>query len=193
MMADGVVMERLGGNAARRTAVAAAGECAARRSGQGVGETRTSRSCATPTTATSTCGRGGRASGSWRRCERMYAKLRLRINEAKSAVARTARPQVPGLQLLVRQGRRGHTPVAPEGPWGDEGASAADHQISNGGRSMSRWSRNCGSYLPGWKQYFRLADTPSVFARPRRMASPPAASDATQAVEARYDDLSRAA
>ena len=36
--------------------------------------------------------------------KRLYARLRLRINEAKSAVATPWRPQIPGLQLLGSQG-----------------------------------------------------------------------------------------
>ena len=41
--------------------------------------------------------------------QQRYAKLRLRVNEDKSAVARVG-PQVPGLQLLGSHRGRGPTP-----------------------------------------------------------------------------------
>jgi RNA-directed DNA polymerase len=50
-------------------------------------ERRDTSSCATPTTATSTSRARGPASGCWQGLRRCYGKLRLRINEAKSAVA----------------------------------------------------------------------------------------------------------
>ena len=40
------------------------------------------------------------------------------------------------------------------------------------------------SYLPGWKNYFQLAETPGIFRRPGRMAPPAAAVRAAQTVEA---------
>ena len=43
------------------------------------------------------------------RLEMLYAKLRLRVNEAKSAVARVWQPDFPGLQLLGSQGRPSET------------------------------------------------------------------------------------
>jgi len=33
----------------------------------------------------------------------------------------------------------------------------------NGGRSMEKVTRELGTYLRGWKQYFKLADTPGIF------------------------------
>jgi RNA-directed DNA polymerase len=34
----------------------------------------------------------------------------------------------------------------------------------SGGRSIEQVSKRLGEYLRGWKEYFRLADTPGIFA-----------------------------
>lgn len=94
---------------------------------------------------------------------RLYAGLRLRINDAKSAVAlattrtflgyafwygpggtvkrRVARPAMAALKQHVRRLTRRAQ-----------------------GRSLSQVSERLREYLRGWREYFRLADTPRVFA-----------------------------
>jgi len=91
-----------------------------------------------------------------------YAKLRLRINEEKSAVARVHTRKFLGYRFGRRSGTiyRGVAGSALE---------AFKHRIRhitrrNGGRSLTQVAKELGPYLRGWREYFRLADTPSVFA-----------------------------
>ena len=91
---------------------------------------------------------------------RLYAKLRLRINETKSAVGRPQNRKFLGFSFWYARGavkRR----VAPEAL---EAMKQRVRQITdrNGGRSMSTVFAELRSYLAGWKQYFRLAETPRV-------------------------------
>ena len=76
------------GNAARRSPVAAAWRTCSSTKSTRSWRSADTRSCATPTTATSTCGRRRAGERVMEALRRLYARLRLRINEAKSAVAR---------------------------------------------------------------------------------------------------------
>lgn len=97
-----------------------------------------------------------------RMLRRVYGDLRLRINESKSAVA-----FVPGRKLL------GYTFwFAPGGQVKRAVAAKAlrtmkerVRQITqrNGGRSLEQVAKDLRGYLVGWREYFRLADTPRVF------------------------------
>jgi RNA-directed DNA polymerase len=93
---------------------------------------------------------------------RLYARLRLRVNEAKSAVARPWDRKFLGYSFWVAAGRKVKRRVAPK-------ALAAMKQRvreitdRNGGRDMSRVFADLRSYLAGWKEYFRLAETRRVF------------------------------
>jgi RNA-directed DNA polymerase len=93
---------------------------------------------------------------------RLYAKLRLRINESKSAVARPWDRKFLGYSFWVASGREVKRRVASK-------ALVAMKQ-----RVRSITGRSCGrsiptvvaelrGYLVGWKEYFRLADTPRIF------------------------------
>lgn len=92
----------------------------------------------------------------------LYGQLRLKINESKSAVA-----LVGGRKLL------GYTFwFAPEGKVKRAVAEKAlramkerVRQITrrNGGRSIKQVAEELRGYLVGWREYFRLADTPKVF------------------------------
>ena len=93
---------------------------------------------------------------------RLYARLRLRINEAKSAVARPWERKFLGYSFWVAPGRKVKRRVAPKA------LEAMKQRIRelitrSGGRSMKAVFAEVRGYLSGWKQYFRLADTPSVF------------------------------
>jgi group II intron reverse transcriptase/maturase len=93
---------------------------------------------------------------------RQYCKLRLRINESKSAVA-----FVQGRKLL------GYTFwFAPDGQVKRVVAGKALQTMKervrgitrrNGGRSIEQVAGELRGYLLGWREYFRLADTPRVF------------------------------
>lgn len=92
----------------------------------------------------------------------LYVKLRLRVNEDKSAVARVWGRTFLGYSFWVAKGRVVKLRV---------GAKALKkfkeriRQITsrNGGRSLGQITGELRSYLLGWKQYFGLADTPGIF------------------------------
>ena len=92
----------------------------------------------------------------------LYARLRLRVNEDKSAVARVWDRKFLGYSFWVAKGRTIKLRVA---------AKALDEmkervrQITSrtGGRSMKQVGEALRDYLLGWKQYFSLADTPGIF------------------------------
>jgi group II intron reverse transcriptase/maturase len=91
-----------------------------------------------------------------------YGDLRLRINRAKSAVARATSRSFLGFAFWVGPGGRIQRRVAPEAL-----AAMKDRvrQITrrSRGRSLEQTAEDLRSYLRGWKAYFRLADTPGVF------------------------------
>jgi retron-type reverse transcriptase len=95
---------------------------------------------------------------------RLYARLRLRINEAKSAVARPCDRKFLGYSFWVAQGRTVKRRVAPKAL---EAMKDRVRSITarSGGRSMKAVFAELRSYLEGWKQYFEKADTPRVFQR----------------------------
>lgn len=93
---------------------------------------------------------------------RLYARLRLRINEGKSAVARPWDRKFLGDSFWVAPGRQVKRRVAP----------AALAAVKARVRALTARNRGCSlatvvaelrGYLLGWKAYFRLADTPGVF------------------------------
>ncbi len=93
---------------------------------------------------------------------RLYARLRLRVNEAKSAVARPHDRKFLGYSFWVAKGREIRRRVAPKA------LAAMKERVReittrNGGMSMDRVIAELRSYLTGWKAYFRLAETPRVF------------------------------
>jgi len=91
-----------------------------------------------------------------------YAKLRLRINEEKSAVARVWDRKFLGYSFWVAPGRIIKRRVAPKA-LEEFKQSVREVTSRSGGRSMDQVCDALGSYLRGWKSYFRLADTPAVF------------------------------
>lgn len=95
--------------------------------------------------------------------KKRYASLKLRINEDKSAVA-----------IVWGRAFLGYAFWRPRGK--DEIKRAAAHKAlaamksriraitcRNGGRSMDTTIEDVKAYLTGWKEYFRLAQTPRVF------------------------------
>ena len=93
---------------------------------------------------------------------RLYADLQLRINEAKSAVARPWDRKFLGYSFWVAKGREIRRKVAPKVL---EAMKERVREITsrNGGRSIDQVIGELRGYLLGWKEYFRLADTPNVF------------------------------
>jgi group II intron reverse transcriptase/maturase len=94
--------------------------------------------------------------------KRLFARLRLQVNESKSAVARVWERKFLGYSFWVAKGRVVRPRVAP--------AALATMKARvrlitnrNGGRSLTRVVAELRSYLTGWKLYFQLAETPGVF------------------------------
>jgi len=106
---------------------------------------------------------------SWRAGERvmrtlrgLYARLRLRVNEAKSAVARPWDRKFLGYSFWVAPGKVVKRRVAPKAL---EEMKRRVRQITrrSGGRSMLRVFAELRGYLLGWREYFRLSETPRIF------------------------------
>jgi len=93
----------------------------------------------------------------------LYAKLRLRVNVEKSAVARAWDRQFLGFSFWVAPGRVIKRRVAPTALRKMKGRLRAITTRS-GGRSIAQVVAMLRRYLVGWRAYFRLADTPRVFA-----------------------------
>ena len=93
---------------------------------------------------------------------RLYAKLRLRVNASKSAVAKVWERAFLGFSFWVAPGRVIKRRVSPKALMA---MRERVRQITsrNGGRSIAQVVAVLRSYLVGWKEYFRLADTPGVF------------------------------
>ena len=93
---------------------------------------------------------------------RLFAKLRLRVNESKSAVARPWNRKFLGYSFWVAKGREVKRRVA------SKALAAMKQRVRtltgrSRGRSMPTVAAEMRSYLLGWKQYFHLADTPGLF------------------------------
>ena len=93
--------------------------------------------------------------------KKLYARLRLQINETKSAVAKPRDRKFLGYSFWTDKGT-----VKPCVAW--KALEALKDRVRgitdrNGGRSIKAAIDDLRSYLPGWKQYFRLAQSPSIF------------------------------
>ena len=94
---------------------------------------------------------------------KLYAKLRLRINEEKSAVAHVWDRKFLGYSFWVAPGKKVKRRVAPKA------LEELKHRVReitsrSGGRSLPQVCETLGRYLRGWKAYFKLAETPGIFA-----------------------------
>ncbi len=92
----------------------------------------------------------------------LLARLRLRVNESKSAVAPANSRTILGYAFWTAPGREVKRRIAPKA------MAAMKDRIRlitrrNRGRSMAQVGLDLRGYLVGWKEYFRLADTPRVF------------------------------
>ena len=93
---------------------------------------------------------------------RLYAELRLRVNEDKSAVARVWDRKFLGYSFWVAKGRTIKLRVAAKalGAFKERVRGITNR---TGGRSMEQVAGELRSYLLGWKQYFSLSETPRIF------------------------------
>ena len=93
---------------------------------------------------------------------RLYAGLKLQINEAKSAVASAFGRKFLGYTLWVAKGKEVKCKVAHKAL---DNFKARVRQLTrrSGGRSMEQTVEKLRPYLLGWKAYFGLAQTPKVW------------------------------
>lgn len=93
---------------------------------------------------------------------RLYAGLKLKINEAKSAVASALGRKFLGYALWVAKGREVKCAVAHKAV---DDFKARIRQLTrrSGGRSMQQVVDRLRLYLLGWKAYFGMAQTPRVW------------------------------
>ena len=94
--------------------------------------------------------------------KQLYGQLRLRINEAKSAVDRPWNRKFLGYSFWVAPGREVKRKVAPKA-LSKMKARVRDITGRNRGRKLQAVFAELRSYLVGWREYFRLADTPKIF------------------------------
>jgi RNA-directed DNA polymerase len=93
---------------------------------------------------------------------RLYAGLRLRINEAKSAVDLAWNRKILGYSFWVAKDSTVKLQVA------DKALATMKDSVRaitarTGGRSIQQVCKRLGEYLRGWREYFRLADTAWTF------------------------------
>lgn len=92
---------------------------------------------------------------------RLYAKLRLQINESKSTVARPWDRKFLGYSFWVDEGGTTRRRIA------DKALATMKDRVRSitirHGRSLPAIIADLRSYLVGWKNYFRLADVPRTF------------------------------
>jgi RNA-directed DNA polymerase len=93
---------------------------------------------------------------------KLYAKLQLQINEAKSAVASAFGRKFLGYALWGAKGKEVKCTVAKKAL---DNFKARIRQLTgrSGGRSTAQVVEKLRPYLLGWKAYFELAQTPRVW------------------------------
>ena len=93
---------------------------------------------------------------------KLYDRLHLKVNEAKSAVARAYGRKFLGYSLWAAAGGVVKHAVARKAL---DTFKRRIRQITrrSGGRSLSEVTEQLRLYMPGWKAYFQLAQTPGIF------------------------------
>lgn len=93
---------------------------------------------------------------------KLYAKLHLRVNERKTEVGPVFGRKFLGYCLRRWVGDTVKIAVAPKA---QEKFKARIREITsrNGGRNLAQIAQQLRKYMPGWKVYFRLAQTPKVY------------------------------
>lgn len=94
--------------------------------------------------------------------QRQYGQLRLRINESKSAVALMRGRKFLGYTFWVAPGEMVKRAVASK-PLSEMKARVRRITARSAGRSIEQVVEELRRYLVGWREYFRLAQTPGVF------------------------------
>lgn len=95
---------------------------------------------------------------------RLYTQLRLRVNASKSAVDLATRRKLLGYSFWVAQGSVVKRRVSAKALGVLKNKIRAITKRT-GGRSIEQVVDQLRVYLTGWKQYYRLAETPRIFAQ----------------------------
>jgi hypothetical protein len=93
---------------------------------------------------------------------RLFARLHLRVNEEKSAVDLATSRKILGYSFWYAPGRTVKLRVASKA-LGQVKDRIRRTTRRTRGRSMAQVVEELREYLPGWRQYFLLAETPGVF------------------------------
>ena len=93
---------------------------------------------------------------------RLFTGLKLRVNESKSAVDLATRRKILGYSFWVAPGRVVKRRVSRKALQVMKDRVRLITKRSRG-RSIERVVGELRSYLVGWKEYYRLADTPRIF------------------------------
>lgn len=93
---------------------------------------------------------------------KLFGKLKLRVNETKSRVTRATASKFLGFSFWVAGGQIVRRRVAPQA------IARMKERVRkmtrrSAGRSLACTCKTLGTYLAGWKAYFRFAETPGVF------------------------------
>ncbi len=124
---------------------------------------------------------------------KLYDRLHLKVNEAKSAVASAFGRKFLGYSLWL-VGREARSSVRLRTRrWPPSSGASGRSRAGTCGRSLNEVAEELRRYLPGWKAYFRLAQTPKVFRATGRMVTAPPACRAAQALATGNDGVSGAA
>ena len=93
---------------------------------------------------------------------RLYAKLRLRVNESKSAVDVAWNRKLLGYSMYVARSGEIKRCIAPQAL---QAMKRRVREITrrSRGQSIATVAADLRSYLVGWKRYFELAETPRTF------------------------------
>jgi len=94
--------------------------------------------------------------------KKLFGKLRLVVNEEKSAVDLAWRRDFLGYSFWVAAGKRIKRRVARKA-LGAMKERVRQITNRNGGRSLSQVSVELKAYLVGWREYFKQAETPGIF------------------------------
>ena len=93
---------------------------------------------------------------------KLYERLHLKVNETKTAVAPASRRKFLGYAFWYGSGGQVKCRVA------DKALKTFKQRIRqftcrSGGRNLTEIAERLRAYMPGWKAYFQLAQTPNVF------------------------------
>jgi len=94
--------------------------------------------------------------------KKLFGKLRLVVNEDKSAVDLAWRRDFLGYSFWVAAGKRIKRRVASKA-LGTMKERVREITTRNGGRSLPAVTKELAGYLVGWREYFKQAETPGIF------------------------------